>query len=147
MTYVRKGHHLKLQTRDNLNHPDQLWVVVNGVSILNCYRQPLTSDVLQYVTRLTPPLNCLIGGDFNAKHETFEPGVTAANSGAELARWAAATAIDYIGILGQPTHSAGHVIDLTFSNIPFAQLAVDDSITTRPLAVFSKGWRDLSPRF
>ena len=33
--------------------------------------------------------------------------------------------MDYIGILGQPTHSAGHVLDLTFSNIPFAQSAVD----------------------
>ena len=81
MTYIRKGHHLKLQTRDSLNHPDLLWAVVNGVSILNCYRQPLTLDVLQYVTHLTPPSHCLVGGDFNAKHESFEPGVSAANGG------------------------------------------------------------------
>lgn len=33
--------------------------------------------------------------------------------------------IDYIGVPGQPTHRAGHVIDLTFSNIPFAQSTVD----------------------
>ena len=36
--------------------------------------------------------------------------------------------MDYIGVPGQPTHYAGHVIDLTFSNVPFAQSAVDASI-------------------
>jgi hypothetical protein len=128
MTYIRKGYHLKLQTRDSLNHPDMLWAVVNGVSILNCYRQPLTTDVLQYVTQLTPPSHCLVGGDFNAKHESFEPGVGAANGGTDLARWAAAASMYYIGVPGQPTHRAGHVIDLTFSNVPFAQSAVDASM-------------------
>ncbi|KAF1923236.1 uncharacterized protein M421DRAFT_407312 [Didymella exigua CBS 183.55] len=33
--------------------------------------------------------------------------------------------MDYIGVPGQPTHCAGHVIDLTFSNVPFAHSAVD----------------------
>ena len=32
--------------------------------------------------------------------------------------------MDYIGVPGQPTHRAGHVIDLTFLNVPFAQSAV-----------------------
>ncbi|KAF9728446.1 RNA-directed DNA polymerase from transposon x-element [Paraphaeosphaeria minitans] len=128
MTYIRKGYHLRLQTRESLNHPDLLWVVVNGVAILNCYRQPLTPDVLQYVTHLTPPQHCLVGGDFNVRHESFEPAVTAANGGIELARWAAAASMDYIGVPGQPTHCAGHVLDLTFSNIPFAQSAVEASM-------------------
>ena len=128
MTYIRKGYHLRLQTRESLNHPDLLWVVVNGVAILNCYRQPLTRDVLQYVTHLTPPQHCLVGGDFNVRHESFEPAVTAANGGIELARWAAAASMDYIGVPGQPTHCAGHVLDLTFSNIPFAQSAVEASM-------------------
>jgi ribonuclease HI len=128
MTYVRKGYHLKLEARESLNHPDLLWAVVNGVSILNCYRQPHTPNVLQYVTHLIPPQYCLVGGDFNARHESFEPTVTAANGGLELARWAAAASMDYIGVPGQPTHYAGHVIDLTFSNVPFAQSAVDASM-------------------
>jgi hypothetical protein len=34
----------------------------------------------------------------------------------------------YIGVLGQPTHRAGHVIDLTFSNVLFAKSAVDASM-------------------
>lgn len=83
---------------------------------------------MQYVTHLTPPQHCLIEGDFNTRHGSFEPGITAANGGAELARWAAASAMDYIGVPGQPTHQAGHVIDVTFSNAPFAQSAVDVSM-------------------
>jgi hypothetical protein len=128
MTYIRKGRHLHFQTRESLNHPDLLWVVVNRVSILNCYRQAHNQDVLQYVTHLIPPEHCLIGGDFNLEHETFEPGVAATNGGIELARWATAASIDYIAIPGQPTHRAGHVIDLTFSNVPFVQSAVDASM-------------------
>ena len=36
--------------------------------------------------------------------------------------------MDYIGVPGQLTHYASHVIDLTFSNVPFAQSAVDASM-------------------
>ena len=104
---------------------------MNGVAILNCYRQPLTPDVLQYVTRLAPPQHCLVGGDFNVRHESFEPTVTAAHGGIELASWAAAASMDFISVPGQPTHCAGHVINLTFSNVPFAQSAVDASMHSR----------------
>jgi hypothetical protein len=128
MTYIRKGYHLKYQARESLNHPDLLWPVVNGVAILHCYRQPYTPYVLQYVTQSIPPPRCLVGGDFNAKHESFEPTVTAVNGGVELARWAAAASIDYIGEPGQPRHCAGRVINLTFSDVPFAQPAVDASM-------------------
>jgi hypothetical protein len=105
-----------------------LWDVVNGVAILNCYRQPHTPHVTRYVTNLIPPQLCLVGGDFNARHESFEPAITAANGGVELARWAANASMDYIGMPGKPTHCAGHVLDLTFSNIPFAEFAVDASM-------------------
>ena len=53
---------------------------------------------------LTPPKHCLIGGDFNLKHETFKPSVAATNSRIKLARWATAASVDYIGIPGQLTH-------------------------------------------
>jgi hypothetical protein len=93
---------------------------MNGVSILNCYRQPLTPNVLQYVTHLTPPQHCVVGGDFNVRHESFKPSVSAASGGIGLAGWAANASIDYISVPGQLTHCASHVLDLTFSNIPFA---------------------------
>jgi hypothetical protein len=37
----------------------------------------------------------------------------------------------YIGVPGQATHRAGHVIDLTFSNVSFAKSAVDASMHSR----------------
>ena len=54
----------------------------------------------------------------------FEPGVQSVHQGAELARWARESGMDFIGTLGVPTQRAGHVLDLTFSNIPFAQSTV-----------------------
>jgi hypothetical protein len=45
--------------------------------------------------------------------------------------------MDYIGVPEQPTHCAGHVLDLTFSNIPFAQSAVDASGSDHETIVIS----------
>jgi hypothetical protein len=36
--------------------------------------------------------------------------------------------MDYIGVPGQPTHCAGYVLNLTFSNILFTQSAVNASM-------------------
>ena len=101
-----------------------LWLDVNGYSILNVYRQPLKLEVIDYVTHLSPPSKCLVGGDFNAWHDMFEPGIQAAHQGAELARWATESGMDFIGTPGAPTQRAGHVLDLTFSNVPFAQTTI-----------------------
>jgi len=124
MTYTRKGAGLKTTPRHSPPNRDRMWIFVNGFSILNIYRQPQTVDLLEYVTHLSPPSSCLVGGDFNAKHETFEPGVQASQGGAELANWACESNMDFIGEPGKATHRAGHVIDLTFSNIPFAKTLV-----------------------
>ncbi|KAI1665703.1 Exo-endo-phos-2 domain containing protein [Pyrenophora tritici-repentis] len=72
-------------------------IEANGYRILNVYRQPQNDSTFQYLTALTPPRNCLIGGDLNARHELFEPGSTSANRGAEIARWATQNDIPYIG--------------------------------------------------
>jgi hypothetical protein len=37
----------------------------------------------------------------------------------------------YISVLGQATHRARHIIDLTFSNVLFAKSAVDASMHSR----------------
>ncbi len=101
-----------------------LWTDVNGYAILNAYRQPLHPHILEYVTHLSPPTNCLVGGDFNAWHDMFEPGIQPAHQATEVARWASDSGMDFIGVPGEPTQRAGHVLDLTFSNIPFAHTAV-----------------------
>ncbi|RAL62128.1 hypothetical protein DID88_002614 [Monilinia fructigena] len=54
----------------------------------------------------------------------FEPGVESSNQGASLAAWSLDSGADFIGEPGEPTHRAGHTIDLTFSNIPFAETTV-----------------------
>jgi hypothetical protein len=98
---------------------------VNGHAILNVYQsREALEPALTYIQELTPPSRCVIGGDMNARHESFEPGSVTTGGGSELARWAQTHAMDFIGQPGVPTHRAGHVIDLTFSNIPFADTTV-----------------------
>ena len=74
MTYVRKGVGLRTQQRRPICSRDLLWIDVNGFAILNVYRQPLSLEVIQYITHLVLPSNCLVGGDFNVRHDIFEPG-------------------------------------------------------------------------
>jgi hypothetical protein len=40
-----------------------LWLDVDIYALLNVYREPRSNGVMDYVTNLTPPRNCLIGGD------------------------------------------------------------------------------------
>ncbi|RAL60819.1 hypothetical protein DID88_010144 [Monilinia fructigena] len=54
----------------------------------------------------------------------FEPGIHSSNQGSLLAAWSLSSGADFIGDPGEPTHRAGHTIDLTFSNIPFAETKV-----------------------
>ncbi|RAL64782.1 hypothetical protein DID88_001379 [Monilinia fructigena] len=130
MTYIRKGAGLRVQQRRPIHSRDLLWTDVNGIAILNAYRQPTTPEVLDYVTHLTPSPKCLVGGDFNAWHDMFEPGVRSTHRGADLARWSSESNMDFIGTPGEPTHNAGHVLDLTFSNIPFASTIVRKDMHT-----------------
>lgn len=142
MTYIRKGAGLRITHLQPMQNRDLHWVEVNGISILNVYRQPQTPQALDYVIHLSPPSRCIVGGDFNAKHDLFEPGAITSQGGAELAKWAAESGMDYIGEPGKATHRAGHVIDLTFSNVPFTKTVVrpdlhcgsdhDTQVTTIP---------------
>ena len=77
MTYTRLGAGLQVAPRLSLDNRDLVWVEVNGIAVLNVYRQPYDPQVLDYVTHLTPPPphRCVAGGVFNAKQDTFEPGI------------------------------------------------------------------------
>ena len=128
LTYIRKTPGLKA----DIIHPrlsrDLLWTEVNGFKILNFYRQPLDNRTLHYIVSLAPPPNCVIGGDLNVRHELFEPGSVTAHGGADVARWSSQNDIPFIGQPGEATHRAGHVIDVSFSNVPFAFTTVQDSL-------------------
>jgi hypothetical protein len=58
----------------------------------------------------------------------FKPGVTDTNRGGELTAWSSTSGIDYIENPGEVTHDAGHVLDLSFSNIPFATTSIRTNI-------------------
>ena len=84
MTYVRKDHRLESEVIFLRINQDLLWVKVNGYLILNAYRQPASTGVLQYITSCTPPPLSIVGGDLNARYLAFEPGTDARNGGIEL---------------------------------------------------------------
>jgi hypothetical protein len=54
----------------------------------------------------------------------FKPGVADINKKGELAAWSSVSSIDYIENPGEATHDAGHVLDLSFLNIPFATISI-----------------------
>ncbi|RAL59212.1 hypothetical protein DID88_006667 [Monilinia fructigena] len=114
MTYIRKGAGLRVQQRRPIHSRDLLWTDVNGIAILNAYRQPTTPEVLDYVTHLTPSPKCLVA-------VTSTLGTTCLSRVRNM---------DFIGTPGEPTHNAGHVLDLTFSNIPFASTIVRKDMHT-----------------
>jgi ribonuclease HI len=119
LTYVRKGAKLEVQQRRPVGSRDLLWIDVNGVSFLNFYREPRTDPVVDYLTSLVPPGRCIAGGDANANHELWEPGVETRNRGQQIAQWCRDSGMAYTGQAGVPTQRAGHTIDLVFSNVPF----------------------------
>ena len=58
----------------------------------------------------------------------FKPGVINTNKEGELAAWSSASGIDYIENLGEATYNASYVLDLSFSNIPFATTSIRTDI-------------------
>lgn len=107
-----------------------LWLDVNGYTFLNVYRKPGRDEVIDYVKNLIPLNNFLIGGDWNVWHPEFKPGVEGRKKGADLVRWLYTCDMTFTGIPGEPTYRAGHVLDLVFSNIPFVETAVVESMAT-----------------
>jgi hypothetical protein len=128
LTYIRKSPNLRIQQRHLVYSRDLLWLNVNGYLILNVYRQPSTDLVIDYVTKLVPPPRCIIGGDFNVHHDFFEPGVNTFSRGGELVKWSTDTIMDFIREVGTLTQRSGHVLDLTFLNVLWAQTTVRANI-------------------
>jgi ribonuclease HI len=124
MTYVRRGVKLHAQQRRPERSRDRLWLDVNGLAILNFYREPTTPDLVEYIAGLAPPARCVAGGDANATHDLWEPGAATRAGGSHIAEWSQATGMEYTGTPGEPTHRAGHVLDLVFSNVAHAETRV-----------------------
>lgn len=114
LLYVKQG----LQAEQKLTIPgtrDVLWVEVNGFPVIACYRQPRTDTVIDYLTNLQVPPNCLIGGDLNAQHLIFDPGVEGRDRGRDLLKWIDRAGLIFSGRPGEATNKHGHVIDHVYS--------------------------------
>jgi hypothetical protein len=128
LIYIRKGLGLCVQQRRLVLSRDMLWIDVNKRAILNVYKEPHTSEIIDYVTYLASLSSCLVKRDFNVWHDMFKPGVTDINKEGELAAWSSVSSIDYIKNPREVTYNAGYVLDLSFLNIPFVTTSIQTNI-------------------
>ena len=146
VTYIRTG--LRSRQLESPVHGcrDLLLVEVEGTHFLNFYRGvtdgPDTWDVFENAD-WTPPPQTVIGGDFNARHETWDDeNPTTVQGGDRIARWMEKRDLMLVNTPGIPTHrrtgTEPSVIDLIFTDLGrcFVDVAQRDGAFTEhfPLA-------------
>jgi hypothetical protein len=58
----------------------------------------------------------------------FKPGIVNTNKKGKLAAWSSINSIDYIENPEEATYNTGHVLDLSFLNIPFITTSIQTNI-------------------
>ncbi|KFG84195.1 putative reverse transcriptase [Metarhizium anisopliae] len=129
MTYVRKNSHILTDQKRPASTRDTLWLTVNGITIVNVYCRPSYDAALDILLRRSPPERCLVAGDFNAKHYSWQTG-RLANRGGDIAAWAAESGPGLLNTADVPTNPHGNTIDLAFSKIDLASAVVEDHLAT-----------------
>ena len=86
----------------------------------------------------TPPDNCIVAGDMNAYHTTWQSGRRASQSGNRIFEWTQENDLHLLNEPDEPTTMAkggkrSSTIDLAFSNIPEACATVEVHLTTGSL--------------
>jgi len=127
MTYVRRDPRLLADQIRPFQTRDTLWLRVNEVTMVNFYRQSDEKDALNNLLRWPVPERCLVAGDFNARHHTWQTG-QAINRGQDIASWASENDLSLLNTPDIPTHPHGNTIDLAFSNVPLAEANVEDQL-------------------
>ena len=131
MTYVRRGRGLLLNQVRPSPSRDILWLVVNNIVVVNFYRQPGSDNALDELLKWPIPSSCLIAGDFNAKHLTWQSGLTSSQGrGTAIADWALENDLCLLNTPDVPTNAHGNTVDLAFSNISMADAMVEDHLAT-----------------
>ncbi|CVL09339.1 uncharacterized protein FMAN_14308 [Fusarium mangiferae] len=87
MTYVRRDSRLVADQIRPFQSRDILWLTISGMTIVNFYRQNDERDALNTLLRWDVPERCLVAGDFNTRHNSWQTG-QATNRGQEIAGWA-----------------------------------------------------------
>ncbi|KAG7414943.1 hypothetical protein Forpi1262_v016789 [Fusarium oxysporum f. sp. raphani] len=129
MTYVRRDSTLSADQNRPYQSRDILWLTVNDTIIVNFYRQNDERDALDTLLQWPIPDRCLVAGDFNARHHTWQTGPTT-NRGHEIASWASENDLGLLNTSDIPTNPHGNTIDLAFSNVPLAEANVEDHLAT-----------------
>ncbi|KAL9570491.1 hypothetical protein ACKAV7_005379 [Fusarium commune] len=129
MTYVRRDPRLLADQIRPFQTRDILWLTINGMTVVNFYRQNDERDALNTLLRWSVPERCLVAGDFNARHRSWQTGQTT-NRGQEIAGWASENDLDLLNTLDIPTNPHGNTIDLAFTNMPLAEATVEDHLAT-----------------
>ncbi|KAG7429106.1 hypothetical protein Forpi1262_v009436 [Fusarium oxysporum f. sp. raphani] len=129
MTYVRRDSKLSADQNRPYQSRDILWLTVNDTIVVNFYRQNDERDALDTLLQWPIPDRCLVAGDFNARHHTWQTGPTT-NRGHEIASWASENGLGLLNTSDIPTNPHGNTIDLAFSNVPLAEANVEDHLAT-----------------
>ncbi|OAQ58287.1 endonuclease/exonuclease/phosphatase [Purpureocillium lilacinum] len=129
MTYVRRRPGLTADQRRPATTRDILWLTINNTTIVNCYRQPDFDGALDILLAWSPPSRCLVAGDFNAKHYSWQTG-RLDGRGDDIASWAAENRLSLLNPTDVPTNPHGNTIDLAFSNVPLSEAVVEDHLAT-----------------
>ncbi|KAJ3455531.1 hypothetical protein MRS44_017013 [Fusarium solani] len=129
MTYVRRDPKLLADQIRPSQTRDILWLVINGMTIVNFYRQNDEHDALETLLQWPVPGRCLVAGDFNARHRSWQTGPTT-NRGQEIVAWSSENDLNLLNSLDIPTNPYGNTIDLAFTNMPLAEAIVEDHLAT-----------------
>ncbi|KAJ0128294.1 Uncharacterized protein HZ326_28607 [Fusarium oxysporum f. sp. albedinis] len=129
MTYVRRDPKLLADQIRPFQTRDILWLAINGMTIVNFYRQNDVHDALETLLQWPVPGRCLVAGDFNARHRSWQTGPTT-NRGQEIAAWSSENDLNLLNSLDIPTNPYGNTIDLAFTNMPLAEAIVEDHLAT-----------------
>lgn len=107
-----------------------LWLTINDtITIVNFYRQLYYDTALDVLLQLSVACNCLVAGDFNAKHGSWQTG-RLEGRGDDIATWALDKNLSLLNPPDVPTNPHGNTIDLAFSDIPFTEATVEDHLVT-----------------
>jgi ribonuclease HI len=130
MTYVRRNPRLIADQKRPARTRDILWLKVNNTTIINFYRQPSYDEALNILLDWPIPPKCLIAGDFNAIHNTWQTGRQISGRGEAIATWAADNSLDLLNTIDIPTNPHGNTIDLAYTNIALAEATIEDHLAT-----------------
>ncbi|KGQ02481.1 Retrovirus-related Pol polyprotein from type-1 retrotransposable element R1 [Beauveria bassiana D1-5] len=138
MTYVKIDSKIRAEQVTPAKHRDLLWVRVNGITILNTYNRPEVESTLEVLEDWTPPENCVVAGDMNASHASWQSDRPASQDGNRIYEWMERHDLQLLNEPNEATtmakrYTRGSTIDLAFSNIPEAMATVEIHLTTGSL--------------